>query len=94
VSAQLDLSDFTLAGVDMPIGLSDAAPRACDVAARKFLGRGASSVFSAPPRAILQCADYRAALALARSTTGRGITKQTFNITPKVAELDRLIGPA
>jgi len=91
VSAQLDLDDLALAGIDMPIGLSDTAPRACDIAARKFLGRGASSVFPAPPRAILQCTDYRTALALARSTTGRGITMQTFNITPKVAELDRLI---
>jgi predicted RNase H-like nuclease len=29
----------------------------------------------------------------ARSATGRGISKQTFNIMRKVAELDRLIGP-
>jgi len=81
-------------GVDMPIGLSDAARRACDIAARKFLGRGGSSVFPAPPRAILECDDYQTALAIARSTTGRGISKQTFNITAKVAELDRLVRSA
>jgi predicted RNase H-like nuclease len=78
-------------GVDMPIGLSDAAPRVCDIEARKFLGRSRSSVFPAPPRAILGCEDYRTALDIARSTTGRGISKQTFNITAKVAELDRLV---
>jgi len=78
-------------GVDMPIGLSDAGPRVCDIEARKFLGRDGSSVFPAPPRAILGCVDYRTALDVARSTTGRGISKQTFNITAKVAELDWLI---
>jgi len=92
VSAALDLTDLALAGIDMPIGLSDGAPRACDIAARKFLGRGGSSVFPAPPRAILHCADYRTALDLARTTTGRGISKQTFNITAKVAEVDCLVG--
>jgi predicted RNase H-like nuclease len=78
-------------GVDMPIGLGDAAPRVCDIEARKFLGRSRSSVFPAPPRAILGCEDYRTALDIARSTTGRGISKQSFNITAKVAELDRLV---
>jgi predicted RNase H-like nuclease len=91
VSARLDLDDVTLAGVDMPIGLSDGSPRVCDIAARKFLGRGGSSVFPAPPRAILNCADYAAALDVARSATGRGISRQTFHISAKVAEVDRLI---
>src|SRR3954447_19129037 len=91
VTARLDLDDVTLAVVDMPMGLSDGAPRVCDVAARKFLGRGGSSVFPAPPRAILNCVDYAAALDVARSTTGRGISRQTFHISAKVAEVDRLI---
>jgi len=91
VSARLELEDVTHVGVDMPIGLSDAAPRACDMAARKFLGRAGSSVFPAPPRAILDCVEYATALDIARTMTGRGISRQTFNITAKVAELDRLI---
>ena len=91
VSARLDADDVTHMGVDMPIGLSNAGPRVCDIEARKFLGRGGSSVFPAPPRSILGCVDYRTALDIARSTTGRGISKQTFNITAKVAELDWLI---
>ena len=92
VSAQLEVAGVTHMGVDMPIGLSDSKPRVCDIEARKFLGRGGgSSVFPAPPRAILGRVDYRTALDIARSTTGRGISKQTFNITAKVAELDCLI---
>jgi predicted RNase H-like nuclease len=91
VVPKLRLDEFELVGIDMPIGLVDGPPRACDIAARKFLGRAGSSVFPAPPRAALPHADYRAALAAARSATGRGISKQTFNIMPKVAELDSLI---
>jgi predicted RNase H-like nuclease len=87
----LHLEPFTIVGVDMPIGLIDGPPRACDLEARKFLGRAGSSVFPAPPRAALQHTEYRAALAAARVATGRGISKQTFNIMPKVAELDALI---
>jgi len=91
MSAQLDLRDIALAGVDMPMGLSDGPRRECDTAARKFLRHGGSSVFPAPPRAILGCADYATALAIARATTGRGISRQTFHISAKVAELDRMI---
>jgi predicted RNase H-like nuclease len=87
----LDLDRFTIAGIDMPIGLLDGPPRACDIAARKYLERAGSSVFPAPPRAALECTDYHEALATSRTVTGRGISKQTFNIIRKVAELDRLI---
>jgi predicted RNase H-like nuclease len=93
VIPELRLDEFELISVDMPIGLVDGPPRACDIAARKFLGRAGSSVFPAPPRAALAYSDYRAALTAARSATGRGISKQTFNLMPKIAQLDRLIDP-
>jgi predicted RNase H-like nuclease len=93
VIPQLRFCEFEFIGVDMPIGLVDGPPRACDLVARKFLGRAGSSVFPAPPRAALAYSDYRAALAAARSATGRGISKQTFNLMPKIAELDQLINP-
>jgi predicted RNase H-like nuclease len=91
VVAQLQLEEFALVGIDMPIGLLDGPPRACDMAARKYLERAGSSVFPAPPRAALAHTDYRSALDAARAATGRGISKQTFNIMAKIAELDRLI---
>jgi predicted RNase H-like nuclease len=87
----LQLERFGLVGIDMPIGLDDESPRACDIAARKYLERAGSSVFPAPPRAALACIDYHDALAVARAVTGRGMSIQTFNILAKVAELDRLI---
>ncbi len=91
VVTTLHLDRFTIVGIDMPIGLLDGPPRACDIAARKYLERAGSSVFPAPPRAALGHIDYRDALAVSRTATGRGISKQTLNIMPKVAELDRLI---
>src|SRR4249919_1834882 len=91
VTRELDVEQFDLVGIDMPIGLIDGPPRACDIAARKYLERAGSSVFPAPPRAALGHSDSRDALAASRAATGRGISKQTFNIMPKVAELDRLI---
>ncbi len=91
VVPKLRLDLFTIAGIDMPIGLLDGPPRACDIAARKYLERAGSSVFPAPPRIALGCTSYHEALAVSRAATGRGISKQTFNIMPKVAELDHLI---
>lgn len=89
----LRLDAFTCVGIDMPIGLSDGPPRQCDIAARRYLASARSSVFPAPPRAALACTTYEAALATARSTTGRGMSLQTYHIMPKVAEVDRLVGP-
>src|SRR5438128_651238 len=51
--------DCATIAVDMPIGLTDDAPRICDGLARRELGRpGSSSVFPAPVRATLACIDY------------------------------------
>ncbi len=94
VRPTLILESFAFTGIDMPIGLSDGPPRKCDIEARKYLGRAGSSVFPAPPRAALACTTYESALATARSATGRGISMQTFNIMPKVVQLDRLIDAA
>ena len=91
VIATLILEPFAITGIDMPIGLSDGPPRTCDIEARRYLGRARSSVFPAPPRVALGCTTYESALAMARAATGRGISKQTYNIMQKVAELDRLI---
>ena len=87
-------------GVDIPIGLpATARPggRGCEVLARKRLGPRASSVFSAPSRRALDAyragAGYRAVSAANRGedATGPGLSKQTFNILPKIAEVDAVL---
>lgn len=78
--------------IDMPIGISDEVNnRNCDKMARKILGRRGSSVFPVPVRQILPIKDYELANSLNRQITGKGISKQTFNIMPKINELDRFM---
>lgn len=87
-----DLPARSLLAIDMPIGLPEAGPRECDVLARRRLGaaRGAS-VFAAPVRAALNARDYATALARHRRADGRGLSRQAFNILPKIREVDRLL---
>ena len=80
--------DVEVIAVDMPIGLPDAGSRACDIEARRRLGPRRSSVFAAPVRAVLHERSYVDALALHRATDGRGLSKQTFHLLPKIAEVD------
>ena len=82
--------DAAVIGVDMPIGYpsSPARQRAADVAARAMLGRRASSVFSAPPRAVLTAPDWATANERSRALTGRGLTRQSFAIGGKILEVE------
>jgi len=80
--------------IDVPIGLPDDAcgQRACDQEARRLLGRGrGSSVFPVPARASLLARDYHQALAINRRRTGRGISKQSWLISPKIRVVDNLL---
>ena len=80
-------------GLDMPIGLPDAGPRACDDLTRARLGPRRSSVFPTPPRPLLGCADHAEACARGRAIDGRGISIQAFNLLAKIAEVDDAIDP-
>lgn len=79
--------------VDIPIGLRARGKkeRECDRAAREMLGPRRSSVFAAPVRPILKAKDYQAALAQFRRLTGRGLSRQSWNLVPKIRELDELL---
>jgi predicted RNase H-like nuclease len=84
-------------GVDMPIGLLDAEPREADTAARARLPGRAASVFSAPPRGVVEAYAGDAALTyadaneLARARSGRGISQQTWRLVPRILEVDRAV---
>jgi predicted RNase H-like nuclease len=80
--------------VDIPIGLKDKCKeeRLCDLEARKILGRKrAMSVFPAPCRSTLYAKDYRDACRTNKKMTARKISIQTWNIIPKIKEVDSLI---
>ena len=84
--------------VDIPIGLPNGPmERQCDKKAREMLGvPRASSVFRAPVRAVMGATNYARACEISRATTqgnarGKGISKQTFAIVPKIREVDSLL---
>ena len=89
-TALLDLAeeyDADAVAVDVPIGLPDlGAVRECDGLARARLGARRSSVFAAPPREVLSCADYASARPLAPS-----LSAQAFGLVPRIREVDEVL---
>jgi predicted RNase H-like nuclease len=85
--------------IDIPIGLPEVATiggRSADIAARARLGARQSAVFAVPARAVLMESDYRTAcvVAFANSDPPRRLSKQTFNLFPKMRDVDALMTPA
>ena len=85
-----------IVAVDMPIGLPvRAGPggRGPENVVRPLLGQRQSSVFSVPSREAIYAADYREACRVAQITSDppRKVSKQLFNIAPRVRELDQAL---
>jgi predicted RNase H-like nuclease len=82
--------------VDMPVGLVD-AERDADRAARRALPGRASSVFSTPPRSVVdgwrtgEVRTHAEAVAVARRVTGKGVSQQAWRLVPKIVEVDDLV---
>jgi predicted RNase H-like nuclease len=83
--------DRGLVAIDMPIGLAADGPRACDRQARALLGSRRSSVFPAPVRAALGARDYREACDRSFAVSGRRLSKQAYNLLPKIRQIDQLL---
>lgn len=80
--------------VDMPIGLSHNGRREADFEARRLIGPRRSSVFPPPARAVLEAGgDYETLNALSKSIRA-GLSRQTYNIIPKMHEVDGAMTPA
>src|SRR5215470_16625253 len=66
-----------LIAIDIPIGIPTRGARACDVAARKLLGKPRSnSVFPAPVRATFAAETYQDACALSLQAQGKSLSRQ------------------
>jgi len=75
--------------IDIPIGLLDKPQpggRECDRQARKLLGCRASSIFTPPTRPMLKATRYE-------QVRTQGLSIQSFNILPKIREVDQLMTP-
>jgi predicted RNase H-like nuclease len=84
---------FDVTAVDMPIGLSDIGYRECESAARKILSPHGARVFRVPPRGALSFPyeEWAAANSWSKRQGYGGISKQSWNILPKIAEIDGAI---
>ena len=83
--------------VDIPIGLPDGpGGRDCDREARRRLRPRGSTVFPTPTRSTAHWAakrrcNYKGAAEVERCQTGKAISRQTFAICPKIAEVDEVL---
>lgn len=86
------VEQLDVVAIDVPIGLTDAGSRACDVSARKMLGgKRASSVFPAPIRPALSARSYEEACTRSFAAQKKKLPKQAWAIYPKIRQLDELL---
>ncbi|HEX9824924.1 MAG TPA: DUF429 domain-containing protein [Actinomycetota bacterium] len=78
-------------GVDIPIGMPEEGSREADVAAREFLRGSARSVFTVPPRSVLEAPDHASASQLHRALCGKGLSKQSYALKRGIFEVDELV---
>lgn len=84
--------ELELLAIDIPIGLTEAGPRQCDVEARRRLRpHRASSVFSAPIRPTLSATSYPEACEISFNAQQKKLSKQSWAIYPKIREVDEFL---
>ena len=84
-----DVHDATAIGVDIPIGYPapPATCRAADGLARNMVTPLTSSVFTTPHPGVWAIQEYQVANQESRRLTGNGLSRQSFNIIPKIREV-------
>ena len=86
--ADVIAADYEVIAIDMPIGLPTTTARRSELEARRFLSPRGSTIFPTPPRRCLEAGDYRQACELSMSARGVKLSKQSWHIMPKIAEVD------
>ena len=88
---EITASALTL--IDMPMGLKSQgeSERRCDVEARKFLKKRKMSIFPVPCRQAVYSSSYAEANQVNRGVQGKGLSKQSYNLFPKIREVDKFI---
>ena len=76
-------------GIDMPIGLPETPPRACDVEARRLLAEARSSLFPVCSRFVMEADEHREACARAVSLAEPKPSIQLWNLRSKMFEVER-----
>ena len=82
--------EFKHALIDIPIGLPENSTRKCDEEARDFLAPERHySIFNCPVRDAVYADSYEEACDINEEKTGKRISKQAWNIVPKIREADK-----
>ena len=82
--------EFDEALIDIPIGLPRDSTRKCDEDARDFLApKRHYSIFNCPVRDAVYANSYEEACDINEKKTGKRISKQAWNIVPKIREADK-----
>ncbi len=92
--AELLSRQLHVVGIDIPIGLSADGHRPADNLARRHLGPRRSTFFPTPVRSVLDAESWQDASQRNRSCAGVGLSKQAWNLIPKIREVDRLWQPS
>jgi predicted RNase H-like nuclease len=77
----------SVVAVDIPFVLHARGWRAADREAKAMLGARHSTLFMTPPAMVVDCTDYSTANACCRELTGGGLSKQMYNLFPRVREV-------
>jgi predicted RNase H-like nuclease len=77
--------------VDIPMGLPDKFARDLESQARRLLPGRSGSLFPVPCRQAVYASSYDNACKTNFQHLGKKISKQTWNICPKIREVDRLL---
>ena len=77
--------------IDAPIGLPTDGKRACDVAARRALGRRGSSVFYTPVREAVYRGTLDEAKAVNEAAADFSIQNQAWSVVPRIREVDEFL---
>src|SRR5262249_12073699 len=91
--AELLMTKFDRAAIDMPIGLPDRGERTCDLEARTMLRPHASRVFTGARRGLW---DFPSHAAVNRALWARGeagISIELWHLGRKICEVDRAMRP-
>jgi predicted RNase H-like nuclease len=82
--------DADVIAVDMPIGISNSGVRQCEVEARRLLSPCGSRVFKTLPRGALRFdqSEWDSANRWSKAQDLGGISRQIWNIRPRILELD------
>lgn len=84
-----EISDADYYLIDMPMGLGDNnITRNLDSSMKKLLRPRHSTIFQAPCRQVLDAENYNDANRINRHILGKGLTIQSWNIVPKIREID------